>query len=117
MKKYKTSPAKLELIEISEMLKLKSDMGQLGEEYKEAQTMNQKLSVYYNLEGIVTGTFKMWKDKGYKIKKGSKSYKFWSKPIKAKKTESNDETQETKETKYKFFNVACVFTADQVEKK
>jgi hypothetical protein len=117
MKKFKTSPAKAELIEICETLKLAEELGKLGERYKDAHTMNQKLSVYYNLDGVVTGTFKMWKDKGYKIKKGSKSYKFWSKPIKAKKTETNEETQETKENKYKFFNVACVFTADQVEKK
>ncbi len=58
----------------------------------------------------------MWKDKGYKVVKGSKSFKFWSKPIKAKKKENEGEETETKETKYKFFNVAHVFTSEQVEK-
>jgi hypothetical protein len=90
MKKYKKSTAKADLIDICEVLKIKEDMGKLGEKYA------------------------MWKDKGYKVVKGSKSFKFWSKPIKAKKKEA--EGEETKETKYKFFNVAHVFTSEQVEK-
>jgi len=114
MKRYKKSTAKIELIDICEILKIKEDMGKLGEKYAEAHTMNQKLSVHYDITELATGTFKMWKDKGYKVVKGSKSYKFWSKPIKAKKKEA--EGEETKETKYKFFNVAHVFTSEQVEK-
>ena len=116
MKKYKKSKstAKADLIDICEILKLKEEMGKLGEKYAEAYTMNQKLSVYYDITELATGTFKMWKDKGYKVVKGSKSFKFWSKPIKAKKKEN--EGEETKETKYKFFNVAHVFTSEQVEK-
>jgi hypothetical protein len=114
MKKYKKSTAKADLIEICEILKIKENMGKLGEKYAEAYTMNQKLSVHYDITELATGTFKMWKDKGYKVVKGSKSFKFWSKPIKAKKKEA--EGEETKETKYKFFNVAHVFTSEQVEK-
>ena len=114
MKKYKKSTAKIELIDICEILKIKEDMGKLGEKYAEAHTMNQKLSVHYDITELATGTFKMWKDKGYKVVKGSKSFKFWSKPIKAKKKDT--EGEEAKETKYKFFNVAHVFTSEQVEK-
>ncbi len=114
MKKYKKSTAKADLIKISETLKLAEELGQLGEKYAEAYTMNQKLSVYYDITELATGTFKMWKEKGYKVVKGSKSFKFWSKPIKAKKKEA--EGEETKETKYKFFNVAHIFTSEQVEK-
>jgi len=114
MKKYKKSTAKIELIDICEILKIKEDMGKLGEKYAEAHTMNQKLSVHYDITELATGTFKMWKDKGYKVVKGSKSFKFWSKPIKAKKKDTEGEG--TKETKYKFFNVAHVFTSEQVEK-
>mgnify|MGYP003150796278 CR=1 FL=1 len=115
MKKYKKSNAKAELINICEAIKTKELFGKLDERYDNAYTMNQKLSVYYEIEELVTGTFKMWKEKGYRVVKGSKSFKFWSKPIKAKKTSTNEE-EETKEEKYKFFNVAHVFTSEQVVK-
>ena len=59
-------------------------------------------------------TFNEWKKAGYKIIKGSKAYKFWSKPINAKSKKT--EEQETQE-EYKFFGMCLLFTAEQVEKK
>ena len=103
--------AKEELIKLSSSLKIAKDLGQLPEQFHECETTNQMLIEHYGITGKETGTFKQWLEKGFVVRKGEKSYKIWSSPIKAKKTDI--ETSEEKG--YKFFNVCFIFTFDQVD--
>ncbi len=65
-------------------------------------------------------TFAQWKEEGFKIKKGAKSYVVWGKPRKAKQaTEGDAEEQkdgQPDEKSYKFFPMAYLFSNAQVEK-
>ena len=59
-----------------------------------------------------------WREKGFKVKKGSISFPVWSKPLKGKKKEGeNAPVQESKENEktYKFFSLAHLFSNAQVE--
>lgn len=56
-------------------------------------------------------TFKGWKEKGFKVVKGSKAFFIWSKPRKVeKKKEGTDEKDE-----FKMFGIAHLFSNAQVE--
>ena len=61
-------------------------------------------------------TFKGWKEKGFKVKKGSKGFFIWSKPLKGNKNKEQTEpkTKDEKDT-FKFFGVAYIFSNAQVE--
>ena len=66
-------------------------------------------------------TFHDWKKAGYRVKKGSKSYRVWGSPLKAKKqgeeqqakpeTESKSDAEKT----FKFWPMCSLFTESQVE--
>ena len=67
--------------------------------------------MYKNTEHTEFSTFKGWKEKGFKVKKGSKSFFIWSKPRKVeKKKEGTDEKDE-----FNMFGIAYLFSNSQVE--
>jgi hypothetical protein len=110
---------KKELIATSQMLKNAREMCLLGEEYNNAHTINEMLKIHYGIDEE-TNTFAGWKKQGFFVKKGSKSFKFWSKPLRGKKkgaTKVEASEDKDEEKGYKFFAVAYVFTKSQVEKK
>ncbi|CAL2094883.1 ArdC-like ssDNA-binding domain-containing protein [Tenacibaculum sp. 190524A02b] len=57
-------------------------------------------------------TFKGWKEKGYKVKKGSKSFFIWSKP---RKVEKKKKEEEENASTYNMFGIAYLFSNTQVE--
>lgn len=78
-------------------------------------SMNEILIEQYKAE---TGcsqfkTFKAWKEAGYKIKKGSKGFPIFSRPIAVIKAEKGKETT-PEENKY--FGTCYLFNESQVEK-
>ncbi|MCU7879296.1 MAG: YdaF family protein [Candidatus Thiodiazotropha sp. (ex Lucinoma aequizonata)] len=66
-------------------------------------------------------TFHDWKKAGYKVKKGSKSYRVWGSPLKAKKqgeeqpAEPAAEGKSDAEKTFKFWPMRSLFTENQVE--
>jgi hypothetical protein len=119
-KTYEISPAKAELISISETVRLLQQMGQI-EVYS---TLNEALIQYYrkteNDEELVFKTFNQWKEEGFSVIKGSKAFKVWTSKITAKKGEATEGAggdEQGKAKEYKFFNVCCLFSSNQVEKK
>jgi hypothetical protein len=69
-------------------------------------------SIYAGLEGTKEfNSFKGWKEKGFKVKKGEKAYRVFSAPKKKKIGEYADGKEMTKE----FFYQACIFSENQVE--
>lgn len=72
--------------------------------------------MYKNDKHKEFATFYGWKEKGYKVKPGSKAFFIWSKPKSVKK--KNSESKEGKEEKtdeYKMFGLAFLFSNSQVE--
>jgi len=59
-------------------------------------------------------TFKAWKDAGFSIKKGSKGYPIFSRPIGIIKTEKG---KEASEEDYSRFGTCYLFNESQVEKR
>jgi len=70
---------------------------------------------YKNQDHQEFNTFKNWKEKGYIVKKGSKGFFVWSKPIKAKKNKTKDQEQTEDKKQYKFFGIAYIFSNAQVQ--
>jgi len=68
-------------------------------------------------------TFHDWKKAGYKVKKGSKSYRVWGSPLKAKKQGEEQQAKPAPETEsksdaektFKFWPMCSLFTENQVE--
>lgn len=62
-------------------------------------------------------TFKGWKEKGFKVIKGSKAFFIWSKPRKAQRMseEQSNEDEEKITQEYEFFGVANLFSNAQVQ--
>lgn len=69
-------------------------------------------------------TFHEWKKAGYKVKKGSKSYRVWGSPLKAKKPGEEQQQVEPAaeadgkndaEKTFKFWPMCSLFTENQVE--
>lgn len=87
----------------------------------EGATGNQALRKFYSkqLNKLEPEThfinFSQIKSSGLRIIKGSKAFKFWSKPIKAEKESENPETKEKTEKKYSFFGIANIFEISQLE--
>lgn len=58
-------------------------------------------------------TFRQWKEKGYSVKKGEKSFPVWGAPLKTKIDKSTgDEDQK----RYSFFPICNLFHDNQVAK-
>ena len=105
MTNYKEN--KQRLIELSNSIKSAKAMGGIDPEL----SINECLKVVYGIADKKLNTFNGWKKEGKQIIKGSKSFLFWSKPIKKNK----DENEEKQEGGYKFFNVCYLFTNEQVQ--
>ena len=79
------------------------------------------LDIYTNKEHRTFETFHNWKKKGFKVKKGSKAFFIWSKPMKSKKNNTNEESKDVDKEKdqlekqYKFYAMAYLFSNAQVE--
>jgi excinuclease UvrABC ATPase subunit len=75
-------------------------------------TVNEVIlnTMYKNEEHTEFNTFKGWKEKGFKVVRGSKSFFIWSKPRKFEK-----ENEEGKKDEYEFFGIANLFSNHQVE--
>ena len=78
-------------------------------------TINSYLrATYASLEDTTEfNSFKGWKDKGFKVKKGEKAYRVFSAPKKMKIGEDKKTGEDV--TKDRFFQ-ACIFSENQVEK-
>lgn len=116
-KVYEISPAKAELIQLSETVRLLQQLGEL----KVYSTLNEALIEYYRkAEGdseLVFKTFNQWKEEGFSVIKGCKAFKIWSAKINATKLEAGAEGESAKAKEFKFFNVCCLFSSNQIEKK
>lgn len=71
--------------------------------------------MYKNAEHQEFSTFKGWKEKGFQVKKGSKSFFIWSKPRNANKKEEVKKEDSKDKDEYKFFGIAYLFSNAQVE--
>lgn len=75
-------------------------------------SVNELLKLAYKREGVEElHTFNGWKEKGFKVSKGSKSLILWSGKI-----QSGSEDKQEGEGNRSFFAVAHVFCQDSVEK-
>ena len=63
-------------------------------------------------DSLNLNTFKKWKEKGFKVKKGEKGFLFFSKPKQIKKKNVNKEEDEIT---FKRFLKCYLFTENQVE--
>ncbi len=129
MKKSKEiKPEKLALIELSKkaksiktrmMLKAKTDEEKLA---VAGMTINSiLLGIYEKQTGhSVYKTFKEWKDEGYTVNKGERSYRVWSAPRKGvdkcEVTVVSTGEQKTVEDTYKFWAMCCLFHDGQVSR-
>jgi len=82
--------------------------------YEIFPTLNSYItSIYERIEGTSEFyTFKQWKDKGFKVKKGEKCYRIFSAPKSYKIGESKETGEDIKGNR--FFQ-ACIFSSNQVE--
>jgi len=108
MKTTKAQVNRLKLAEITETAKLYCELTGLGE-----LPANEALLAFYQKEEkLEFNSFHNWKKDGFFVQKGEKGFMIWSSPIKAKKNETETEP----EKKFKFFNVAYIFSSKQVKK-
>lgn len=79
------------------------------------ETINEVIinCMYKNETHKEFNTFKKWKEKGFKVVKGSKSFFIWSKPrtVTKKSSEEDGEKEE-----FQMFGVAYLFSNAQVKK-
>lgn len=105
------------LVLLSSDIKISMELGE-----SDCENVNAGLlEIYTNREHQKFETFHNWKKKGFKVKKGSKAFFMWSKPMKSKKLKADDgakdaakEKDEEKE-QYKFYAMAYLFSNAQVE--
>jgi len=97
-----------ELSALSQLIKQQIEIGDL-----EAETVNEGLiETYSDGEEVEFNTFHQWKDKGFKIKKGSKAFLVWGKPRQVPVPDSDDEDDE-----FKFWPLCYLFSEEQVEQR
>lgn len=79
-----------------------------------AESVNEALLQLYDElnEGLEFNTFWQWKEKGYKVSKGSKAFLVWGKPKKVAVAEPTTSEEE----EFKFWPVCYLFSEKQVEK-
>lgn len=99
------------------------DFSNIAKKLKEAEnldlTINEiLLKIIYDTKDIKEfNTFNQWKEKGYTIIKGSKSYLIWGQPVNKQKADAKDEEYNESEDEYKYFPVCYLFSDKQVYKK
>lgn len=80
----------------------------------EEKTVNEFLiEMYTNAENKEFHTLHQWSAKGFKVKKGSKSFLVWGKPKDHQKQQA--EQKPTEEDEDKFFPLCYLFSNAQVE--
>ncbi len=72
-------------------------------------------TIYKDGEHSEFNTFHQWKDKGYKVKKGSTAFAVWGRPKKKQDAEQGKPVNEDEEDKLKFWPMAYLFSNAQVE--
>ncbi len=81
--------------------------------------INSCLRVFvYGKEHNTYRTYKEWTKEGYQVKKGSKAFLFWARPLpnlKREKAEQEGKEPET-EDEYNYFPLCYLFSNKQVEK-
>ena len=77
-------------------------------------SVNEALLQMYdeNEEGLEFNTFWQWKEKGFKVSKGSKAFLVWGKPKKVPVTQPTTSEEE----EFKFWPVCYLFSENQVNK-
>ncbi len=70
---------------------------------------------YRNTENREFNTYNGWKEAGYQVKKGSKAFHIWSRPLDVLEKEKNPEAV-TDEEQGRYFPVAFIFSNAQVRK-
>ncbi len=81
-------------------------------------TINEAVIAFYSDEVHTTfKKFREWKAEGKKIKKGSKSFPVWARPLAALKAEANEGKPEPQEEEdnYRYFPICHLFSNAQVE--
>ena len=68
------------------------------------------IDMYTNETHREFNTFKKWKEKGQKVKKGEKGFFVWSKKIKGTEKKEKEDDKD-----FKFFGIAYLFSNAQVE--
>ena len=120
-KNPKTVAAKEKLIEMSQAAQDILDGGVCPVEFMQCEKINDVLLVMHQLETgcKVFKTFNAWREEGYKVIKGSSSYRVWGSPLKAKKDDKTAPVvsgeSETEKT-FKFWPMCSLFNESQVEK-
>jgi hypothetical protein len=123
-----TEAARQELITMSQkaqhMMKM-VEMGLVVEGFENCKKVNDYLMVMHkkNTGYSTFKTFSEWKKEGFKVKKGSKSYRVWGAPTKAKKTAdeqlaesvSGENSKDDEATTFKYWPMCCLFNESQVE--
>ena len=100
-----TKEKRLKLSKLSKMLKPLVSSG-------EYDNINAALiSVYSDNEELEFNTFKEWKNKGYQVNKGEKSFPVWGKP----KSFKVDKSENVELKEYSFFPICNLFSNNQVE--
>jgi len=66
---------------------------------------------YQDSENVVFNTFNQWQQNGYQVKKGSKAFVLWGRPLASQKAEKQQEPQEGDE---QFFPLCHLFSNAQV---
>jgi hypothetical protein len=123
-----TAAARQALIAMSQEAQDMMEMAENGMElegFEDCEKVNDFLLVMHQQ---ATGcehfkTFHDWKKAGYKVKKGSKSYRVWGSPLKAKKPGEEQQAEPAPEAEgksdaaktFKFWPMCSLFTENQVE--
>lgn len=86
------------------------------------ETVNEAIiTEFYMTDGnLQFNKFKQWLELGYKVKKGSKGFPVWAKPLKALKADEpkpSTPPEDGKEFNGEYFPVCFLFSNLQVEKK
>lgn len=85
-------------------------MVKLGEFHNVNEAVIEVVYKKENPEIKELNTFKQWKDKGFTILKGSKSFPVWGQPVGRKQTD------EPEKDEYSFFPLCYLFANTQVKK-
>ena len=123
-----TVEARKLLIAMSQKVQGMMEMAENGlelEGFEECEKVNDYLLVMHRqVSGCETfKTFAEWKKSGYKVKKGSKSYRVWGSPVKNKEQGEEQQAEpapkgegkKDAEKAYKFWPMCCLFNENQVE--
>lgn len=66
---------------------------------------------YQDAENVIFNTFNQWQQQGYQVKKGSKAFVLWGRPLASQKAERQEEPKEGDE---QFFPLCHLFSNAQV---